>query len=282
MRNRLLFSPTDSGDSSSRDCSPVRTRTRPAGALQPDRTRDPTRTRLRAARQLGTSPPAHELRAAGSRRAARTRRPRTLARVHARTSPLAPWLRIPSAITERSRAPERGLPGCYQLLVAARQPTMSKGADGCRPSCLTCQRHRTDPAPEKRNFDRDRVRQEPLGQVLGRGGIDRGALRHSDRSARTLGRQTLLAIRRLPWRQTSMCAPQRRERSRPPRRETPRKQARYRARVMTLPSGSWVCPSVISRRPPRLAGRVAARPLPFSVLPRRPPVSSVQAVRLLG
>ena len=34
--------------------------TRPAGALQPDRTRDPARTRVRAARQLGTSPPAHE------------------------------------------------------------------------------------------------------------------------------------------------------------------------------------------------------------------------------
>jgi len=110
------------------------TRARPAGALQPDRTRDPTRTRVRAARQLGTSPPAHEPRAARSRRAARTRRPRALARVHGRASPLAPWLRIPSAITERSRAPERGLPRCYQLLVAARQSTMSKGADGRRPS----------------------------------------------------------------------------------------------------------------------------------------------------
>jgi DNA-binding HxlR family transcriptional regulator len=30
------------------------------------------------------------------------------------------------AITERSRAPERGLPRCYQLLVAARQSTMSR------------------------------------------------------------------------------------------------------------------------------------------------------------
>ena len=112
---------------------------RPAGALQPDRTRDPARTRVRAARQLGTSPPAHEPRAARSRRAARTRRPRALARVHGRASPLAPWLRIPSAITERSRAPERGLPRCCQLLVAARRSPMSKGADGCRPSCLTCE-----------------------------------------------------------------------------------------------------------------------------------------------
>jgi DNA-binding HxlR family transcriptional regulator len=110
-------------------------------------TRDPTRTRVRAARQLGTSPPAHEPRAARSRRAARTRRPRALARVHGRASPRAPWLRIPSAITERSRAPERGLPRCYQLLVAARQSTMSKGADGRRPSCLTCE---PPPAQERR------------------------------------------------------------------------------------------------------------------------------------
>src|SRR6266566_1673561 len=101
--------------------------TRPAGTLQPDRTRDPARTRVRAARQLGTSPPAHELRAERSRRAARTRRPRALAGVHARAAPLAPWLRYLTAITERSRAPERGLPRCYQLLVAARQPAMSKG-----------------------------------------------------------------------------------------------------------------------------------------------------------
>ena len=86
-------------------------------------------------------------RAARSRRAARTRRPRALARVHGRASPLAPWLRIPSAITERSRAPERGLPRCYQLLVAARQSTMSKGADGRRPSCLTCE---PPPAQERR------------------------------------------------------------------------------------------------------------------------------------
>ena len=43
------------------------------------------------------------------------------------------------AIPERSRAPDRGLPRCYQLLVAARQSTMSKGADGRRPSCLTCE-----------------------------------------------------------------------------------------------------------------------------------------------
>ena len=59
--------------------TPARTRglRRPAGALQPDRTRDPTRTRVRAARQLGASPPAHELARwqASSRRAARTRRP---------------------------------------------------------------------------------------------------------------------------------------------------------------------------------------------------------------
>ena len=125
----------------------VRTRDRPAGALQPDRTRDPTRTRVRAARQLGTSPPAHEPRAARSRRAARTRRPRALAGVHGRAAPLAPWLRIPCAITERSRAPERGLPRCYQLLVAARQSTMSKGADGRRPSWLTCE---PPPAQERR------------------------------------------------------------------------------------------------------------------------------------
>src|SRR2546430_16187326 len=38
-----------------------------------------------------------------------------------------PQRRIPSAITERSRAPERGLPGCDRLLVAAGQSTMSKG-----------------------------------------------------------------------------------------------------------------------------------------------------------
>ena len=38
----------------------------------------------------------------------------------------APWRRYPTAITERSRASERGLPRCYQLLVAARQSTMSK------------------------------------------------------------------------------------------------------------------------------------------------------------
>jgi hypothetical protein len=91
---------------------------------------------------LGTSPPAHEPRAARSRRAARTRWPRALAGVHGRASPLAPWLRIPSAITERSRAPERGPPRCCQLLVAARRSTMSKGADGRRPGCLTC-----DPCP---------------------------------------------------------------------------------------------------------------------------------------
>jgi DNA-binding HxlR family transcriptional regulator len=54
---------------------------------------------------------------------------------------------IPSAITERSRAPERGLPRCYQLLVAARPSTMSKGADGRRPSCLTCE---PPPAQERR------------------------------------------------------------------------------------------------------------------------------------
>jgi len=35
-------------------------RTRPAGGLQPDRTRDSTHTRVRAARQLGTSPPAYQ------------------------------------------------------------------------------------------------------------------------------------------------------------------------------------------------------------------------------
>jgi DNA-binding HxlR family transcriptional regulator len=51
------------------------------------------------------------------------------------------------SITERSRAPERGLPRCYQLLVAARQSTMSKGADGRRPSCLTCE---PPPAQERR------------------------------------------------------------------------------------------------------------------------------------
>ena len=99
------------------------------------------------ARQLGTSPSAHEPRAARSRRAARTRRPRALAGVHGRASPRAPWLQVPSAITERSRAPERGLPRCYQLLVAARQSTMSKGADGRRPSCLTCE---PPPAQERR------------------------------------------------------------------------------------------------------------------------------------
>src|SRR5680860_622022 len=69
--------------------------TRPASALQPDRTRDPADTRVRAARQLGTSPPAHELRAARSRRAARTRRPRALARVHGRATAFASRLRIP-------------------------------------------------------------------------------------------------------------------------------------------------------------------------------------------
>jgi DNA-binding HxlR family transcriptional regulator len=66
--------------------------------------------------------------------------PRALAGVHGRTAPLAPWRRYPTAITERSRASERGLPRCYQLLVAARPSTMSKGADGRRPSCLTCER----------------------------------------------------------------------------------------------------------------------------------------------
>ena len=40
----------------------------------------------------------------------------------------SPWLRIPSAITERSRAPERGLPRCYQLLVPARQSAFSRAA----------------------------------------------------------------------------------------------------------------------------------------------------------
>ena len=95
------------------------TRARPAGALQPDRTRDPTRARVRAARQLGTSPPAHQPRAARSRRAARGRRARALAGVHGRASPRAPRLRIPTAITERSRAPERGLPRCHRLLGSA-------------------------------------------------------------------------------------------------------------------------------------------------------------------
>ena len=33
----------------------------------------------------------------------------------------------PTAITERSRAPERGVPRRYQLLVTARQSTMSQG-----------------------------------------------------------------------------------------------------------------------------------------------------------
>jgi hypothetical protein len=47
-------------------------------------------------------------------------------------------IRYVTAITERSRAPERGLPRCRQLLVAARPSAMYKGADGRLPSsCLT-------------------------------------------------------------------------------------------------------------------------------------------------
>ena len=140
---------------------------------QPGRTRDPTPTHVRAARQLGTSPPAHQLRAERSRRAARTRRrPRALARVHGRAAPLAPWLRYPTAITERSRAPERGLPRCYQPLVTARQSTMSQGRRRTPPSCLTRQRQsviKPDPAPEKRKLRSDRVTQDPPGQMPGRG-----------------------------------------------------------------------------------------------------------------
>ena len=131
-----IFSPTDSSDSSSWDCSPART---PEAGQRVRYSLTEPPTHVRAARQLGISPPAHQLRAARSRRAARTRQPRALARVHGRASPLEPWLQIPRAITERSRAPERDLPRCYQLLVAARQSTISKGADGRRPSCLTCE-----------------------------------------------------------------------------------------------------------------------------------------------
>lgn len=112
---------------------PGRRASRPMGAIQPARTRDPTRTRVRAAWQLGTSPPAHQPRASRSRRGARTRRNRAMAGVHRRTSPLAPQLRIPSVITERSRTPKRGLPSCHQLLVAARPSAMSQGVNGRRP-----------------------------------------------------------------------------------------------------------------------------------------------------
>ena len=66
---------------------PVDVEIDPEVNAQPGRTRDPTPTLVRAARQLGTSPPAHQLRAERSRRAARTRRrPRPLARVHGRAA----------------------------------------------------------------------------------------------------------------------------------------------------------------------------------------------------
>jgi hypothetical protein len=69
------------------------------------------------------------------------------------------------AITERSRAPERGLPRCYQLLVAARQSTMSRApTDAARAfSHVMCRRtpviqrpthQRNNPPAWRRSADR--------------------------------------------------------------------------------------------------------------------------------